>query len=180
MRKRSKTEPAADSDDAAIPRRRGDTALARAVALLSRREHSALELRGKLIQRGFEESDVDAALSRLTELGLQDDARFAETLGRVRANSGHGPQRLRAELSQHGLSAEQVNEAIAAAGDADDWLERALDLARRRWPQGVRELRDRRRLADFLIRRGFAADHVRAVVRALSREGSDDEGIGAA
>lgn len=173
MRKPSRTDPVAGTGGGSS-RRPGDTALTRAVSLLSRREHSALELRRKLLQRGFEESEVEQALARLSERGLQDDARFAQTLGRFRAGSGHGPQRLRAELAQHGLSSEQVAEAVAAAGDAEEWQQRALELAQRRWPQGVHDLREKRRLADFLARRGFAMEHIRWVVQALSKSVADD------
>jgi regulatory protein len=173
MRKPSRTEHAAEAGGDSS-RRPGDTALTRAVSLLSRREHSALELRRKLLQRGFAESEVDQALARLSERGLQDDVRFAQTLGRMRAGSGHGPQRLRAELAQHGLSAELVADAVATAGDAEEWQQRALELARRRWPQGVSDLREKRRLADFLARRGFAMEHIRFVMQALSEHVDDD------
>jgi len=167
MRKRSKTEAHPDTGDAAA-RRPGETALAKAVGLLSRREHSALELRRKLLQRGFDETEVERALAHLAERGLQDDERFAQSLGRIRANGGHGPHRLRAELAQHGLRAEQVASALDASGDPEAWRQRALALAEKRCPRGVRDLREQRRLADFLARRGFGAEDVRAVLSALS------------
>jgi regulatory protein len=169
MRKPSKTEPTVPEQDTS-GRRRGDTALARAVALLSRREHSALELRRKLVQRGFDPAEVEQALSRLGDSGLQDDARFAESLARSRVNAGYGPQRLRAELAQHGLGEELARAAVDAQARGGNWTERALELARRRWPKGAGDARERRRLADFLLRRGFDLDTLRSVLDVLATE----------
>jgi regulatory protein len=152
-------------------RARRASVLVRAVALLSRREHSARELRRKLIERGFIAEEVDAALQRLQSAGLQDDTRFAEALSRSRANSGRGPLRLRAELALHGLADEVSTRAVEQAEDEQDWRSRALELAARRLRGApLAELRDQRRLADFLLRRGFPSDVVRAVVRELAAD----------
>lgn len=145
--------------------------LVRAVALLSRREHSARELRRKLIERGFLAEEVDVALQRLQGSGLQDDTRFAETLARSRANSGRGPLRLRAELAVHGLADEVSTRALEQAEEGQDWRSRALELAARRLRGApLAELRDQRRLTEFLLRRGFPGDVVRSVVRELAAD----------
>ncbi len=136
----------------------------RALGLLTRREHSRKELTRKLTVRGVERAEAESAVSRLTAEGWQDDARFAESLVRSRAGSGYGPIRIRAELGTHGLD----REAIAAALDTfdGDWLEQARDLVRRRFGALVVEDRGvQRKAVDFLIRRGFAADHIRAATR---------------
>jgi len=154
-------------------RTRRSSVLARAVALLSRREHSASELRRKLVERGFEPAEVDATLQRLQGNGLQDDARFAEALARSRANRGRGPLQLRAELARHGLAEGLAAEAIEQAESDQDWVSRALELAQRRL-RGAdpKDPREQRRLADFLLRRGFPSSVVRSV---LARIGSELE-----
>jgi len=148
------------------PKRRGyePTPLQRALGLLVRREHSRKELVRKLAVRGVEAEAARRAVNRLVAEGWQDDARFAEALLRTRANQGYGPIRVQAELGTHGLD----REAVAAAMGAyeGDWLENARDLVRRRF--GARVSEDRalqRKAADFLLRRGFAAEHVRAATR---------------
>lgn len=140
------------------------TPIQRALGLLTRREHSRKELTRKLATRGVERADAETAVSKLAAEGWQNDVRFAESLVRSRAGGGYGPLRIRAELGMHGLD----REAIAAALDTfeGDWAEEARDLVRRRF--GAQVLEDRtvqRKAADFLIRRGFAADHVRAATR---------------
>lgn len=149
------------------PRRRGgseQTPLQRALGLLVRREHSQRELSRKLTARGMDAADVRSAVDRLVDEGWQSDTRFAETLVRSRAAGGHGPLRIRAELSTHGLDREAVEAAMATFDG--DWTETACDLVRRRFgPAGLTDLAGRRKAADFLIRRGFDGGSVRAATR---------------
>lgn len=144
--------------------RQPPTATQRALGLLTRREHSRKELTRKLVARGLEAGEAEAAVQRLAGEGWQDDARFAEALVRSRASAGYGPIRIRAELGTHGLD----RDAIAAAMDTFEgsWIESARDLVRRRFGDGIGEDRARqRKAAELLARRGFAAEHVRAAVR---------------
>ena len=135
----------------------------RALGLLVRREHSRKELTRKLAARGVEADDAQAAVDRMTAEGWQDDGRFAELLVRSRANHGYGPLRIRAELGMHGLDRDIVTAAIDAYDG--DWTENARDLARRRFPGRLEDRAIQRKAADFLIRRGFSGDQVRAAVR---------------
>ena len=156
-------DEAASSSAPGRRRRPEPTPVQRALGLLTRREHSRHELVRKLKQRGVEADDAAAAIERLAEAGWQDDARFAESLLRSRAGNGYGPGYIRAELATHGLG----SEAIAAAMDGfeGDWIENARDLLQRRHPQALAGDREaRRKAADFLLRRGFAMEHVRAAI----------------
>lgn len=135
----------------------------RALGLLVRREHSRKELTRKLAARGVASDEAQAAVARMTDEGWQSDDRFAEQLVRSRANNGQGPIRIRAELAMHGLD----RDAVAVAMDTydGDWAENARDLVRRRFPGGADDLAVRRKAADFLARRGFDGDQIRAAVR---------------
>ena len=146
-------------------RRPEPTPLQRALGLLTRREHSRLELARKLQQRGVERDQADAAIGKLADAGWQDDGRFAESLLRSRAGSGYGPAYIRAELATHGLGGEVI--AAVMEGFEGDWIENARDLLQRRHPQALAGDRDaRRKAADFLLRRGFGMDQVRAAMQA--------------
>ncbi|BDU16065.1 recombination regulator RecX [Lysobacter auxotrophicus] len=142
---------------------REQTPVQRALGLLARREHSRKELNRKLTSRGLDAEEVQAAVDRLAGEGWQDDTRFAESLVRSRAASGYGPLRIRAELSTHGLDGEAIARAMATF--EGDWKESARDLVRRRFGKALEELAQRRKAADFLIRRGFDGDSVRAATR---------------
>lgn len=150
-------------NDSARSRRPPPTATQRALGLLVRREHSRKELTRKLAARGVESGEARAAIDKLADAGWQDDARFAELLVRSRAGSGHGPVHVRAELRTHGLD----GDAIAAAMDSfdGDWKAIARDLVRRRFgADAVKTLATQRKAADFLLRRGFAMEQVRAAI----------------
>ena len=143
--------------------RKPATALQRALGLLTRREHSRKELTRKLVSRGVDAAEVEAAVDRLTGAGWQDDARFAESVVRSRAANGYGPLHIRAELGTHDLPAE-LRQAVLDDFDGD-WVEIASDLVARRFGR-IEDTRLRQRKAsDYLIRRGFPGDVVRAAVR---------------
>jgi regulatory protein len=139
------------------------TAMQRALGLLTRREHSRKELTRKLVTRGVDPAEVEAAVGKLTDGGWQDDRRFAEALVRSRASNGYGPLHIRAELATHDLPAELRQ---AALDDFEgDWLEIAREAVGRRFER-IDDLRLReRKAADYLIRRGFPGDIVRAATR---------------
>jgi regulatory protein len=149
--------------DSARSRKPPPTATQRALGLLVRREHSRKELSRKLAARGVESEEAQAAIDKLSEAGWQDDARFAELLVRSRAASGHGPVHVRAELRMHGLDSDAV--AAAMDGFDGDWNAIARDLVRRRFDaKATQALAGQRKAADFLLRRGFAMEQVRAAL----------------
>lgn len=165
-----------DGCDAAVPssapprRRRPELSpTQRALGLLTRREHSRVELTRKLTSRGVEPDDAHAVVDKLAKAGWQDDTRFAELLVRSRANAGYGPVRIRAELATHALSAQVI--ATALERFQCDWFANASDLLRRRHPAALSGDRAaQRKAADFLLRRGFAMDQVMPALRASPDE----------
>ncbi len=154
-----------DGDTRRRPRRerKPATALQRALGLLTRREHSRKELVLKLVSRGVDATEVEAAVDKLTGAGWQDDRRFAGSLVRSRAANGYGPLHIRAELGTHDLPAEVRQ---AALDDFDgDWAQIARDAVERRFGR-IDDVREReRKAADYLMRRGFPADIARAAAR---------------
>lgn len=136
----------------------------RALGLLIRREHSRKELLRKLTIRGVPVAEADAAVARMVAEGWQDDGRFAESLVRSRAMSGYGPRRIHAELETHGLDGARAKAAMD--GSETDWSQQARDLVRRRHPDALAGDRAaQRKAADFLLRRGYTMDQVRAATR---------------
>jgi regulatory protein len=144
---------------------RQPSALQRAIGLLSRREHSRLELLRKLAARGVAPQEAEAAVAQLAGEGWQDDARFAESLVRSRAGAGYGPVRIRAELATHGLGETEVSRALVAC--AIDWRENARALVRRRVGDLQGQPALRRKAAELLYRRGFSSDQVASALDGL-------------
>ena len=80
-----------------------------------------------------------------------------------RANLAIAAPYIRAELGTHGLDRDAI--AVAMDGYDGDWGENARDLVRRRFGAVAGDRTRQRKAADFLVRRGFAAEHVRLATR---------------
>lgn len=162
------------NDDALRSLRRdtaGADALAAAMRLLSYRPRSEVELRQRLARRGAPADLVDGVISRLRKLGLVDDTAFARTWVESRSRLSPRSRRLlRRELQGKGIDGEAAREALGPLDDEDA----ALRAGERR-AAVMRELpypEFRRRLGEFLRRRGFDAATVRRTVERLRQDGS--------
>ena len=134
-----------------------------AMDLLSRREHTRRQLADKLRSRGYDEAEIDEAIARLADEGLQSDARFAEAYVHQRRERGYGPLRIRRELAERGVD----DGLIAAAMDGGfDWDASMQEQRRRKFGEALPEdYRERMRQARFLQNRGFSADAVMRLFR---------------
>ena len=147
----------------------GADALAAAMRLLSYRPRSEGELRQRLSRRGAPADLADEAISRLRELGLVDDAAFARAWVEGRSRLSPRSRRLlRRELQARGIEGEAAREALVSLDDEDA----ALRAAGRRAGamRGLPYPEFRRRLGDFLRRRGFDPATVRRTVERLWQE----------
>ncbi|RMF53792.1 MAG: recombinase RecX [Bacteroidetes bacterium] len=146
-----------------------------ALAYLAHRPRTEAEVRRKLAEKGFDAAVVEDVVARLHDLGYLDDAAYARSYVQARFSSrGYGPQRLRAELRRRGVDPAHAQAALDDLLDDDAVLEEARRHARRRWEQLAGEAdhrRKRKKLSDYLVRRGFSYDTVRRVVEELERAG---------
>jgi len=136
---------------------------------LARRAYASRDLRRKLLQRQHPAAAVDDALERLTARGLLDDARFALQYATTRLGRGRGPARLLRDLQAQGVERRLAEQAVQDAFQEEgvDPLLAARVAARQR-AAALRDLPPetrRRRLAAFLLRRGYGGPHLAAVVR---------------
>ena len=141
-----------------------------AMDLLARREHGRVELTRKLRQRGALPEMIDAALDRLTEEGLLSESRYLESFVSYRARSGHGPSRIREELSQRGLQRADIELAIRESGI--NWQEQLEDTWRRKFSGHLPiDARERAKQGRFLGYRGYSME---MISRLFSGRGMDD------
>jgi regulatory protein len=130
-----------------------------AVRMLARREHSALELRHKLGQRGVDEADIDGTISRLQQEGLQSDERFAEAYVHSRSGKGYGPLRIAVELRDRGLDDGIIETCLEH--DDNHWQMLLQQAHRRKFGDGpIGDFQDRARRIRFLQYRGFELDKI--------------------
>ena len=87
--------------------------------MLARREHSAFELRRKLQQKDFVETDIEQTIDQLEHEGLLSDQRFAESYIHMRKSKGFGPVRIALELKERGVDESDFRPYLYA--DELDW-----------------------------------------------------------
>ena len=143
------------------------TLRAKALELLARREHSRLELRQKLVQRGFATSDIEPVLDALAAEGLLDERRYAELYACSRADKGYGPLRIARELRERGIP-DALTEAALAALD-DFWMPKLRELHRKRFKsQMPAHAADRMQQSRVLRQHGFTLDQIRHLFEPLT------------
>ena len=136
----------------------------RALDLLARREHSATELRRKLIARQFPENAVGQVLARLQHEGLQSDERFTESYLNHRFNAGFGPLKIRHELLRKGISDDLIQGYLEPMHD--QWDELMTQQRVRKFGQVIPgNMKECMRQARFLQNRGFSPESVMRLFR---------------
>lgn len=137
-----------------------------AIRLLSRREHSAMELYEKLKQKGFDQSDVQEAINRCQQLDLQKDDRFAEVYCRTRIRQGYGPLKISQELTGRGIDKHLTQQVLRQ--EEPNWVAYALDVWQKK-RKGLSELSfsEVQKQQRFLLYRGFSMDIIARVTKEL-------------
>ena len=168
----------ATADPPANSRARDPQSAARVVCLnlLTTRARTRAELAAELERREVDDDVATTVLDRLVEVGLLDDASFAEQWVDSRhRHRGLGRQALSQELRRKGVDTETAAEAIAGL-DADAEREKATELVRRRLPSldRVEPQAAVRRLVGMLARKGYGAGLAYDVVRTeMAQRGAD-------
>lgn len=135
-----------------------------AMDLLARREHGRVELTRKLRKRGAPDELIDGALDRLAEEGLLSEARYLESFVAYRARAGYGPQRIREELGQRGLTRGDIDQALRDSGI--DWFEQLRETWQRKYAGRLpSDARERAQQGRFLAYRGYSLDMIGRLLR---------------
>jgi regulatory protein len=126
--------------------------------LLTERARTRAELAGQLAKRGYPDDVSTRVLDRLSDVGLVDDAGFAEQwVHSRRANTGKGKRALAAELHTKGVDNDVITSVLGGINPAAE-RGRAEQLVRtrlRRENLSDDDARVARRLVAMLARRGF-------------------------
>ena len=142
----------------------------KAVRYLAARPRSISEVRKNLIKKQFDDVVIERVIDRLIELGYVDDHAFAKLWVKSRDNSSpRGSKGLWYELRQKGIDPAIIDQVLSDF-DGDAAAERAArqQLFRYRNISDPQELR--RKMASFLMRRGFNYDTIRPVIETLIDE----------
>lgn len=134
---------------------------------LELRSYARSDLGRRLLRKGHQREAVEAALERVTVLGLLDDAAYARNYVRTRAARGRGPSRLIRDLLAMGVQRSLIDRALAAEWpEGSDRSSMPLALARKRALQlgELSRVAKRRRVLAYLARRGFSGRDISEMV----------------
>ena len=144
---------------------------AAAADLIGKRAMSRRDLERKLQEKGASETEARYAAEWLEAIGALNDAEYAAALVRHCAQLGYGPARVREKLYEKGVPRELWEEALeelpADGGQVEDFLRSKL---RGRIP----DEKEKRRLTNALLRRGFPWGEVKAAWRRMGEEVQED------
>ena len=140
---------------------------AAALRFLKIRPRSVHELRVKLAGKGFSVKEIDESIEHLKSMDLLNDRVFADGWIRYRLARPFGFVRIIGELQEKGIADELINRAVAQARGEYQETGAALEFACRRAQRlGNMEPHQRRKkVFDFLIRRGFPEDVAMKVLK---------------
>lgn len=161
-----------------------------AVRVLTVKTYSTEALRTKLRNRALRSADVDAAITRLTDVGYLNDARFAEGLARYKVEgAGFGQirvlndlrqQRIPAKIAEHAVT--QIYEGKNEADLIDAYIERRLPSLKAGVPvedqKVLLKAYNRLRRAGFSSGGSFAAIKRRASEPESLDEPENEEDVG--
>ncbi len=140
---------------------RASAARAAAASIIGSRALSKQELTSRLVKKGNEASDAQAAADWLEDIGAVNDADYAASLARHYGGRGYGPARVREELRRRGVDRALWDAALEEMPEAAE----ALDKLIRKICRGeLSDPREKKRVSDALLRRGFGWSDVRAAM----------------
>ncbi len=149
-----------------------------ALALLSRRELSAAQLRTRLARRKFESDDIDATIGRLLKDGTLDDRRVAVAAARLEGAIRHrGRRRVLQRVQQLGISASLAKVAVDEVfGDLDEaaLLDRAIEKRLRGASARTLDPKAMARVVRSLVGQGFEPGKIYARLRTRGAPAGDE------
>jgi len=140
-----------------------------ALNLLSARAYTTRALSRKLYQKGFDKSDADATIERLTANGLLNDEQYAEEFARQRlVVAGASRRRVEQLLAQKGIGREVAKAAAEKViGDEDvDTIGSIEKIVKKKLMtmNGLDLALKRKRLFGVLARKGYEIDDINQVL----------------
>ena len=129
--------------------------------ILSRREHSTIELKTKLKKFNPTPEDLRDVVARLKESNFLDDERFAASFIRSKALSGYGPNYISQYLIKKGINSDLYD--MYALGI--DWEENCLMQFRKKNRTNELTFKEKEKILRFLAYRGFSYEIIKKALK---------------
>lgn len=133
--------------------------------LLSYRDRSCYELKERLLKKGYQEENINQAISHLLKLGYLNDEEFASKW--VKSRIKHRPRGrnlLKKELYSKGVDQEIVDKVVNNLVDDYQELETGISLAKK-WI--ISHERDINKLKRYLYNKGFSITLINKIILSI-------------
>ena len=142
---------------------------------LGYRPRSEFEIRERMQRRGFAAETIDEAITRLREQALLDDGAFAQFWKENRESFRPRSRWLTGlELKRMGVVNSVIEQAVSGIDDGENAYQAALQKTRHCAPADYQSFR--RRLGDYLRRRGFNYEVISHTVERIWQERGNSSG----
>ena len=143
-------------------------ALDTAVRVLTRRDHTRLEIEQKLKQRGYGSEVIRAVVAECERLNYIDDARTAKAYIFQLARRGFGFRRIRLGLRKKGLGGDRFEQIVEESRLEFNEREIASKVLQKKMKSFEREEDSKKRkdkIYRFLYSRGFSPSVISELIR---------------
>lgn len=137
----------------------------RAMFLLEKMDRTEKQLCDKLMQNGYPEECVTAAVDYVKQYHYIDDLRYAKQYVRYQQQK-KSRQRLKMDLMQKGVAKDVIEQALEEEFASDERAKIEELLKKRHYDYACTDRREQQRTYQFLMRRGYRSGDILAVLKA--------------
>ncbi len=142
----------------------------KALQLLTRRSHSALELKNKLLKRNFGADIISKILIQLEERNYLDDENFAFLFAEEKiTKKKQSLNKVKADLFQRGISKQIIDEIIEKYQDDEIILKNIKYLADKKLSFLQHKYSDnevlKHKIVEYLFRKGYEFEKIKLVIK---------------
>ena len=145
----------------------GKRATKRAMHLLEKMDRTEYKLREKLSEGGYPDEAIEDAIGYVKRYHYLDDERYARNYVFL-AQDRKSRKKLSIELYQRGIKKELINRILEEEYDADEEKQICQLLEKRGFDPKTCSEKERQKLYQFLLRRGFQSSDICKVMRMIS------------
>ena len=136
---------------------------------LSIREHSQLELRNKLSDKGYSNDEIFDAINEFASKDIQSDLRFTEEFIRSRLKKNKGPRLITSELINRGISESIISKKLLEIPESE-WHKLATAALAKKLNTFTSTVHNEEKIYSFLISRGFEYKMIKYVLKEFKNE----------
>ncbi|MCJ8312836.1 MAG: regulatory protein RecX [Saccharospirillaceae bacterium] len=131
--------------------------------LLSKREHTVVQITQKLKLREVEQNEIDRCMQKLQNNKLQCDNRFCESMIRYYSGQLKGEQWIKHSLKQAGIGSNQIENAFFAADV--NWLDALEKLINKKYGDiQTNDFKEKQKRQRYLLSKGYTYSQINEVL----------------